>query len=60
MCVCERREGMSEREVESGSGGGERKGRSESEEDREKLGLLAHHSLLITWLILAFSFNFGT
>ena len=37
--MCERREG-----------GIERKGRSESE---EKLGLLAHHSLLITWFVHA-------
>ena len=41
-------------------------GRREMEEvkvrkrEREKLGFLAHHSLLITWSVVAPPFNFGT
>ena len=51
-----RREGIGRRESERGrewEWGTERKGRSESEEERQKLGLLAHHSLLITWFVHA-------
>ena len=40
--------------------GAERKGRSESEEERETLGLLAHYSLLITWFVHASPLIFGT